>query len=264
MNHSCVVITCNSADCIETNLRNHAAHFDRVVVCDGPSLPGKRETVGNGLRLTGGKNHSTDGTQEIVRKVIRDFPHVTLLTRNNPWPGKVSKFNAALEFLKPGYVWQIDCDEFYHGKDIQKLKGFLDSHPYYTDVEFWARNFWGSVKHYTSMKPGAWGNSPPWRRVFKYDHRDRFKTHEPPRMFRQVPERLLTRMQTYQMGIFMHHYGYVKSSQFRARELFYGLSNGQLVNSLLEWRKEKPLASSAGELCIFLGKHPIDTGIFNE
>lgn len=264
MKHSAIIIACNAADCIEANLRNHAPYFDRIIVCDGPSLPKMRETSGNGLRLTGGKPYSTDGTQDIVRKVIRSHPNVTLLTRPSPWSGKVSKFNAAIEMLPAGYVWQIDSDEFYFPKDIQILQNFLNENQRYTDVELWCYNFWGDAKHYTKMAIGAWGNSPPWRRIFKYDHGNRFKTHEPPRMFRQIPERLLTRTQTFQMGVYLYHYGYCKESQFRAREVFYGLSKDQLVQPLREWRQSKPKSSTAGELCFFGGKHPIDVNIFYE
>lgn len=264
MIHSAVIITCNSAEFIESNLRHHAPHFDRVIVCDGPSLPRHPETVGNGLRLTGGKPYSTDGTPGIVKKVMKDHQNVRLLARGDPWPGKVAKFNFALQHIQPGYIWQIDVDEFWHGHDIERLKAHLDKHSQYTAVEFWAWNFWGTVRHYTKMKIGGWGNKPPWRRIFRYDRGCKWTSHEPPRMTNKSPEKILTRTDTFLMGIYMYHYGYCKLSQLEAREKFYGLSRGQLTGPMIEWRKTKPKSSTAGELCVFGGRHPINPVLFTE
>lgn len=262
--HQAITITCNSALFIEKNLEHHYKHFDRIIVVDGPSLPGVRETTGNGERLTGGKPHSTDGTVDLVRSFQRSHPNVVLITNKRSWPGKASKFNAALKHLQPGYVWQIDCDEFWMDEDIKKLKQFTEKSPGFTDFEFYSLNRWGDAHHITKMDPKAWGNSTIWRRVFKFHPGDAWKTHEPPRMQRSVPERVLRRTETLKMGIFLHHYGYCVRSQFEQREKFYGLKPGELTGPLDQWRENKPLASVAGELVPYRGRNPIDIDFLHE
>jgi glycosyltransferase involved in cell wall biosynthesis len=264
MKHAAVIITANAEFLIRQNLLNHAPLFDEVYVVDGPSLPVRYETTGNGARLTRGLPFSTDKTLEIVKSLCSKFPNIRLITRKTPWPGKASKFQEVLRYFKTGYIWQIDSDEFWFPKDVEKIKKFVEEHPNFTDFEFYARNFWGDCHHQTVMAPNVWGQRPPWRRIFRIDQGNTWICHEPPRLWRAYRENVCSRERMLQNNFVFHHYGYCHSSQFRQREIFYGLAGGQLTTPLKEWRNSRTESSVAGRLIPYSGPHPINVGVFNE
>lgn len=250
MKFTATIITCNAALLIGHLLENISDLFDKVIVVDGPSAPGVGQAAGDGRLLTGGKPYSIDGTVDIVKKFQEKSPHVILISMPRPWNGKTEKFNVALSRTEPGYIWQMDYDEFYHRSHIHALKSFLKENPQITEVDFWAYHFWGDVNHHTPIAEGEWGNNPEWRRVFKFNGSEHWLSHEPPMMSR-MDNCLLTRDDTKEMGIMMYHYSYCVESQFLQKNTFYS------ANFVDEWRRWKR-GQESKRLCVFEGKHPID------
>lgn len=260
MRFSATIISCNANLFIGRLLQHIYPHFDRIVVVDGPSLPWKPWERGNGTRLTEGKTHSTDGTVEVVKLFqLRKDPDrkVFLIQKNRAWCGKTEKFNDALSLIEPGYIFQIDSDEFFFHKDYVILQKFLRENPTFTDVEFLGRHFWGDPFHHFQMQVGKWGNNPPWRRVFKYDRGNVWRSHEPPRMNKGRPERILSWKQTYDMGIQLYHFGYVHRSQLVQKEQFYAIP-GQIINEWDQWQTTKHSKVSGGTLEEYHGPWPIN------
>lgn len=256
MKHCAFTLVCQGALTISACVRHHAPLFDRYVVVEGAALeiPAGR---GNGLRMTGGSPSSTDGTVDILRRLERQIPNLTVIYANGePWPGKTAMCQAALEFCEPGWLWQIDADEFWWPEQVQFLQDLLEASDY-TDVEVWMRHFWGTTEYHTELKNDApWGNSLPWRRVFRWKG-EPWASHEPPRLRRT--ELVLMRDETRSLGIVPMHLGYVHPSQFTARELFYGMKPGRLLDERQEWLKtSNPLSSPAGRLVEYKGDFPLD------
>jgi len=259
MKFTATTITCNAGLMIGRLIRHIAPLFDKVIVIDGPSSDDGIQSNGDGCRLTGGTPHSTDGTPDIVRECEKEIGHkICLITSDKPWPGKTSKFNKALEITEPGYIWEFDYDEFYHRSHIWMMKEYLENHPEISAVEFWAYHFWGDAFHHTPIREGAWGNSPPWRRIFRYDGKSRWASHEPPRL-NGANGALLSRDRTREMGIMLYHYGYTMEQQVAAKQTFYNLPH-TLVDEFREWRQGK----RQKELVEFHGQHPVHTEFMHE
>lgn len=259
------IISCNSFPFITRNILHIYPYFDRIIVVDGPSAPGPGQAGGDGRRLTDGKPYSTDGTLEALKN-IKDFVDkenkVKIIQSSFPWPGKTAKFNAALKQTLEGYIWQFDCDEFYHPKDIVSIQDMLRKDSRISRVEFYAYHFWPDFQHHCKICPDVWGNQTPWRRIFRYKKGFRWIRHEPPVMAQGMTQKVIDRDMT--NPIYMYHYGYCRQDQFRKREIFYGLKKGTLTREREQWEHGKPLKSSAGELEVFTGKHPIEVESLNE
>lgn len=247
MRFSATIITCNAELLIGKLLAHIIPLFDRVIVIDGPSAPGPGQAGGDGRLLTNGIPRSTDRTIQIVKSFGNA---VTLITNHRPWNGKTEKFNRALQFTDPGYIWEFDYDEFYHREHIYSLQSTLRQNPEITDVEFWAYHFWGSADYHTPIDHGQWGNDPPWRRVFKYTGTEKWESHEPPRMARGE-EVVLDRDTTRDAGIMMYHYSYCTEFQFRQKEKFYGAS---FIDEYHKWKS----GTLQKNLVKFSGQHPVD------
>lgn len=258
--NSAIIITCNAEFFIGVQLKHIYDVFDLIVIVDGPSMPSK-ETRGDGRRLTGNHPFSTDKTLEIIRSFPDPKKKIKLISRPSPWISKTHKFNEALKVISPGWIWQIDADEFYHQFDYARILQFLAGTKKYTDVEFYAYHFWPEPDYHCVVSDKEWGNLIPWRRVFKYTGQEQWERHEPPRMIRRSPNFLLPRESTKRMGIMMYHYGYCSWIQFSQREIYYGLSPGTLTSELENLNLE---TNHPHKLVPFSGKHPIDTSFIYE
>lgn len=256
MKFTAFTIACQAALTLEQCIRSHAPLVDHYIAIEGVAL-NVPTTNGNGLKMTGGATNSTDGTVEILKRLEREIPNLAVVYAKEPWQGKTAMCNEVLKHAQHGWLWQIDADEFWKPIHVGLLKIILEESSY-TDAEVWMYHHWPTLGIHTRLEPGVWGNTPPWRRWFKWDG-EPWVSHEPPRLNR--PEIVLDRDETRALGIIPHHFGYVAEQQFRLREKFYGLAQNSLVNERNLWLKKRDLNNSPhGRLETFVGDYPLDVG----
>jgi hypothetical protein len=232
VNTTAFTIVLNGALTIEQCIRHHAPLFDRYVVVEGAAMRCKSQPRGDGRWLTGGKKNSTDGTVEILQRLEDEIPNLKVIYAKKVWNGKLEMFQEALNHTDYGLVWQIDSDEYWRPSDVSKMNRYMESETHFTDAEFWAFHFWSSPFLHTELKPTAWGNIVPWRRLFRFSKGDSALSHEPPLMRRRNKDVVARRTQTSSMGVYLFHYGYCLREQFRQREVFYNLKEGELTQEL--------------------------------
>jgi len=258
MKHGFFTIVLNGQPLIEPILRHACSMFDYGVCVEGASLPippGR----GDGRLVTGGGASSTDGTVAVLKHLEKELSNLTVVySAGEPWRGKAAMCDAAMDFCEPGWIWQVDSDEAFFPDQVELMRALLDSSmSHVTDVEYYAHHFWPSVDYHTALNPGQFGNALPWRRTFRWQG-ESWASHEPPRLQRSH-EVVLSREDTRILGVLMFHFGYCVESQFIAREKFYGMPPGRLVNERNEWLKTRDLNNSpAGALVEFKGERPID------
>jgi hypothetical protein len=245
-------IVCNEAEWIEANVRSLYSFFDRIVVVDGAAR-GDGLGHGDGNALTGGQMGSTDGTQDILRRLERELPKLKVVYPMRPWAGKTDMCNAALVQMQPGWVFQRDIDEFWFPEDLERLKAAVDDSDY-TDGEFYALHFWGDRRHHMKLSREVWGNALPWRRLFRWQDNEHWLSHEPPRMSRGQ-ENVLSMEETRALGVRMYHYSYSDIGQLRKKEKFYGC---ELVSTIEQWRLNPESVPKNNDLTEYLGPHPVD------
>lgn len=261
MNTTAFTICCQAALTIEQCVRHHAPLFDRYVVVEGAAMRCRSQPRGDGRWLTGGRPNSTDGTVEILRQLEKEFDNIRVIYAKKVWNGKLEMVNTAMAHAVPGLLWQIDSDEYWKTHDVLKMNQYMESETHFTDAEFWAFHFWSSPFLHTELKPTAWGNMVPWRRLFRFSKGDKALSHEPPIMHRQRQEVVARRTQTSRLGVYLFHYGYCLREQFEQREKFYKLKTGELTGPLDSFR-DGSSGSPAGILKHFTGHHPIDVSPF--
>lgn len=162
--------------------------------------------------------HSTDNTVDIIKNYSDPQKKITLIQKNGFWNGKTEMCNEWSKRTTCDYIWQIDTDEFYKKKDIDKIKQILEK--YKPDaVHFFANHFWGSYNHCFDEKTGSgWGNNIPWMRIFKHTPGSQWISHEPPNYMLANGTvcnngRYIPREEMLRIGIKMYHYSYVTQKQ---------------------------------------------------
>jgi hypothetical protein len=246
-------IVCNEAEWIEAQVRSCAEFYDRVVVVDG-AAKGDGYGKGNGSKLTGGQMGSTDGTQDILRRLEKEIPKLKVVYATRPWQGKTFMCNAALFHVPHGWLMQRDVDEFWHLDDLKRLRDVVEDSDY-TDAEFYAYHYWGDRRHHMRLSKEIWGNQLPWRRLFRYSG-ERWESHEPPKLVRE-DENVLSMDETRALGLIMHHYSYCDLGQLRKKEIFYSIE-GQLVPTIEQWRRDPESVPKNADLVEFTGVHPVN------
>lgn len=187
---------------------------------------------------------SSDGTSELLDSLAA-FDKRVRIFRNAYWHGKVSMFNAALEWLQEScLLWQIDADEIWTCAQIEAVVAMFQDKKRSKEARncarFFCRYFVGPDIVITSR--GGYGNNSAyeWHRVWKVEPGVRFKTHEPP-CLEKFEERPFTQEQTEAVGAVFDHYAYATEAQVAFKEKFYGSSankNGHLYTGAVDgWKR---------------------------
>jgi len=169
---------------------------------------------------------STDNTIDIIKSFPDPENKIVLIEKEGFWNGKTEMCNEWSKRATGDYIWQIDGDEFYTKKDIDRIKKILEKYQP-NAVHFYANHFWGDINHCIDETSGfGWGNDIPWKRIFKHDIGSKWISHEPPEY--QLPDgkicntsKVIPREEMLKIGIKMNHYSYINDEQINFKSKFY-------------------------------------------
>ena len=204
--------------------------------------------------------HSTDKTVEIINSFPDPEKKIVLFQKDGFWNGKTEMCNEWSKHATGNYIWQIDSDEFYKKKDVDKIKQILEK--YQPDaVHFFANYFWGDYNYHLNEATGlGWGNNIPWMRIFKHTPGSKWLSHEPPNYMLTNgivcnESRIIPREEMLKANIKMYHYSYVTKEQKEFKVKFY--KDYWLNDAWDRWTKDKSSVIRDGAYTIaFNDSHP--------
>lgn len=201
---------------------------------------------------------STDNTISIIKKYIEDKPKFFLKESDGFWDGKTQMlnywFHEGSPIYEADYIWQVDCDEFYTEENASKIISILESESP-SRVDFFANHFWGDFNHCIDERSdGVWANQIPWRRIFKINKKSKWISHEPPNMYFDGDQKIVTKYQTLEEGIKLEHYSYVCENQVLFKSRFY--NNPDKLNLFNNWKLDNKIRIFGCEVFPFYGYYP--------
>ena len=205
---------------------------------------------------TNGK--STDNTCYIIKYYIKDKPKFFFKEADGFWDGKTNMLNYwfenSQEIYDVDYIWQIDTDEFYSEKNIEKIVNLLQVESP-SRVDFFANHFWGDFWHCIDERSdGFWANQLPWMRIFKINKKSKWISHEPPNMSFDEYHKVISKYDTLNLGIKMNHYSYVTEDQVKFKSKFYNCP--EKINLFNQWKKDPNTTIFGCKPLPFEGAHP--------
>lgn len=231
---------------------------DRIVIVEGASF-GKGPRYDGNSRFATKDGRSTDGTVAAIKCFPDPQKKIVLVEARGFWDGKVEMCNEALKHMGGmDYVWQVDSDEFYHDRDILRVKEILASQRP-AAIHFRAFHFWGGFTDCITPQTGkAWGNDQPWRRVFRLSPGCQWKTHEPPDLVdekgKSMNDNAINADAMMNAGVMMYHYGYAVETQMRFKLQYY--ARPEYFQMWMAWKKDKVTKLFGSTTVPFSGQHP--------
>ena len=233
---------------------------DQIIIVEGATKADKTSHYydGNATPFTpDGK--STDNCLDVVRSYPDPEKKITIIESAGFWNGKTQMCNEWSKIATGDYIWQVDMDEFYFKKDIDKIKDILAKYDP-NIIHFFANNFWGDFRHcINETSPHTWGNEAPWMRIFKHKPGCSWERHEPPTyMFPDGTKvndtKVIPRDETLRIGVKMFHYNYVTPQQINFKTQFY---HQDWTSILYErWLNDKDTLINNSRVVEYSGEHP--------
>jgi len=193
--------------------------------------------------------HSIDGTLEILHK-FKDEEDVenklTIITREGSWPKKdelgrdrTPQSRAYAEKATGDYLWQIDIDEFYKESDMNKIIQILNEDPSISSISFKQKSFWGSINY---ISDGCYlrRNEGGWHRIFKWEKKYKYLTHEPPTIIDENgidlhSKKWITGEMMAKIDIYMYHYCLLFPIQVEQKTKLYKEEKPEYCDKIIDW-----------------------------
>ena len=169
-----------------------------------------------------GRTTSTDKTNDILNNFPDPDDKIKIV--HGQFSEKDEQCNAYIKYLNSDidYLWNLDSDELYKAKDIEKTIDFLrQENP--TSVGVRSRSFYGGFDHYLT---GFELNKDNFIRIFKVTEGSRWLTHRPPTIEYPKNQKIIKKhidSKTFfkQTGVEMYHYSYVFPKQVKNKIEYY-------------------------------------------
>lgn len=193
--------------------------------------------------------HSVDGTLETLYRFKKEEDpenKLTIVTRDGFWPKKDELGNdrtpqsrAYAEKATGDYLWQVDIDEFYKESDMDRIIDMLKKDQSITAVSFKQKSFWGDI-NYISDSIYLRKNTGGWHRIFRWNPRYKYLTHEPPTILDENGIDLRTKKwirgeSMAAKSIFMYHYSLLFPWQVEQKVKVYKDEKPDSCSELIEW-----------------------------
>ncbi len=181
------MIVLNGEPFLRYNLRALYPFAHQIIVAEGASPKAAHSATADG--------HSIDGTLAILRRfqAEEDPEHKLIIVTAEDdgypsgfWPGEKDQQSQAYARRATGdWLWQIDCDEFYHPDDMGRVLAQLQAHPEISCLTFKGVHFWGGFDYVVEgglfrqrrFQGELWGR---YRRLFRWGPGYSYATHRPP------------------------------------------------------------------------------------
>ena len=197
------MIVLNGDQVLEETLASVYPYAHQILIAEGPV----------GYWQQQGYTTSTDGTNEILENF--PDPENKIKIVHSQYLEKDDQCNAYMQFLddETDYVWNLDCDEIFKPKDIEKVINLLETERY-TSVGFKSVTFYGGFDRCL----GGFEEGAEFMRIRKVYPGSYWETHRPPTMAHKVdnpwPEKHLNFNDLAEKhGVRMYHYSYVFPDQ---------------------------------------------------
>jgi len=169
-----------------------------------------------------GKTTSEDKTNDILHSF--PDPENKIKIVHGQFNEKDEQCNAYVKYLREDidYLWNLDSDEIYKTKDIQKTIEFLEREKP-TSVGVRSKSFYGGFEHYLT---GFELNRDNFLRIFRIVNGSKWLTHRPPTIEYPKNANIIQKhvdSDTFfkQTGVEMYHYSYVFPSQVKNKIQYY-------------------------------------------
>ena len=223
------MIVCNGDDFLEQCLNQVLDFADQIVIAEGAT-----ETW---MKALGWETpESKDRTNLILTKFDK---YKKVHIAHGQWLNKIAQSNGYMRFIDDDvdYIWQLDSDEFYFKKDLEKTADFLNKeYPTYVTVK--QRHFWKNFHTIAVGQRMGWGWETPQPRIQKYYPGCLYLEHRPPMILN--PESGIKNSDIKSMnllketGIWCYHYNYVTDKQVCEKMAYYAEEFPQ-VTRLKTW-----------------------------
>lgn len=165
-----------------------------------------------------GYTTSFDKTNEILRNYPDPEKKITIV--RGTYTEKTEQANAYMKYVESDtdYVWNIDADEVFKGRDIETIINLLEKEKY-TSVGFKSYSFYGGFDRYLT----GFEQEHEFIRIRKYYPGAIWSNHRPPTI--DLPEGTEKKHLSYnelaKIGIYMYHYSYVFPRQVKEKVEYY-------------------------------------------
>jgi hypothetical protein len=173
---------------------------------------------------------SVDGTTEYINSLLLQHKSSITVYRKPMgmlWEGKREMVNAPLcNDLGNCLLWQLDVDELWTKKSIEKVYKMFENNPDRWSAYFYCFYFLGLRKYIVS--DGVKSTMPwDWLRVWRYVNGMKWGAHEPPILLNTHGEdvgkiRPFTREETLREKIGFQHFAYSTLESVLFKEAYYG------------------------------------------
>jgi hypothetical protein len=202
-------------------------HAHQIIVSEGACYGAES--------ISSPEGHSTDGTLDVLRRIKEtEDPEnkITIVTAEDEghpdgfWPGEKHEQSQAYAKRATGdYLWQIDIDEFYKDKDIEKVREILSADRGITAVSFRQIQFWGGIDHIVDSWYLRRGMNE-FHRLFRWGKGYSYSTHRPPTVLNEkgTDTRKIKWLNKDIMSahkIYLYHYSFVFPKQVKEKALYY-------------------------------------------
>ncbi len=204
--------------------------------------------------------HSRDGTLDVLRRMAAEEDpegKLTVVTAEDDghpdgfWPGEKHEQSRAYARRATGdYLWQVDIDEFYLERDMERVLDRLAATPTVDAMSFRQVTFWGGLGYVADgwyLRRGA----ADYHRLFRWGPGFEYATHRPPTVRDETGRDLrkgtwLDAATTAAWGVRLYHYSLLLPQQVIDKCDYYATADWARRKGAVEWANERlPPAQAA-------------------
>jgi ubiquinone/menaquinone biosynthesis C-methylase UbiE len=239
------LIVLNGEPFLRYNLRALYPYAHQIIVVEGACPAAKDVAKTDG--------HSRDGTIGVIRHMQKaeDPDHkivfVTAEDEGHPngfWSEKDEMSQAYAKRATGNYLWQVDVDEFYMPRDMERVIAMLERDPRISAVSFQPRSFWGGLDYQVDGLQ-LQKSLPEMHRLFAWKPEYTYLTHRVPTVVDEKFRNLrgikpVTASDMSAKGIYLYHYEYLFPKQVleKCSYLAHTPWSGGLYNNAMVWVRE--------------------------
>ena len=220
------ILALNAQPFLEYNLRALYPFAHEIIVVEG--------AVRAAASLATPDGHSTDGTLQMLavfKKKNDPKEKLQIVSAAEEgyadgfWPEKDEMSRAYAKRATGEWLWQVDSDEFYRGKDMAAVLSLLQTDPAISTISFPYFEFFGS---FDSVITGSWHlyEHRLFHRVFRWGPGYHYASHRPPTVIDESRTDLRNKywIRAPKNGtapIYLYHYSYVLPKQAQQKVGYY-------------------------------------------